>query len=612
LDDPCWRIELLGGLRAVGKPGTIARFRTQKTGALLGYLAYHRGREHSREVLTEILWPEDPHDAARHKLNVALSSLRAQLEPPGVPDGAVLLTRRLGVALAAEAVTTDVAELEAALARAGATESAEDRAAALSRAADLYAGRLLAGYYEEWILPEQQRLEERYFRAVLELVRLLRDGGRPDDAMQYALAATGIDPLREEVHREVIGLYFALGHPDAAHRQYRALEAGLADALGARPSAATRALVEQGETPARGPSGPVPAPGAVAAAPDERATGPQELETTGGAVPLGSRFYVARPADEQCRAAVVRRESIVLIKGASQVGKTSLLARALHQAREAGAGVVRTDFRLLNVERLTSARVLLETLGAMAADQLDLPPPDGAWAEFGGPNLAFSRHLRQGILARTESPVVWGMDGVDRLFGCPFGGEIFELFRSWHNERAFDPDGPWSRLTLVIAFAAEAHLFITDPNRSPFNVGTRLFLEDFTPEQVRDLNARYGSPLHSPEEVGRFHRLVGGHPYLVRRGLHEQASGGTDLAGIEAQAHRDEWIFGDHLRRVRALVAQDPLLQTAVVEVLHGRACPTAESFYRLRSAGVLTGPAEEVARLRCPLYEAYLRRHLT
>src|SRR5207253_2671198 len=122
------------------------------------------------------------------------------------------------------------------------------------------------------------------------------------------------------------------------------------------------------------------------------------------------------------------------------------------------------------------------------------------------------------------------------------------------------PGGPWSRFTLAIAYALEAHLFITDVNQSPFNVGTRVPLEDFTPEQVADLNRRHGSPLRDNAEVARFRRLVSGHPYLVRRGLYEMATHHIDIAAFEAQAARDEWIYGDHLRRILVLLARDPEL----------------------------------------------------
>jgi len=54
MDARC-RIELLGRLRVTQGDRQITRFRTQKTGALLGYLAYHLERTHPREVPMDIL-----------------------------------------------------------------------------------------------------------------------------------------------------------------------------------------------------------------------------------------------------------------------------------------------------------------------------------------------------------------------------------------------------------------------------------------------------------------------------------------------------------------------------------------------------------------------------
>src|SRR5262249_8052415 len=80
-----------------------------------------------------------------------------------------------------------------------------------------------------------------------------------------------------------------------------------------------------------------------------------KLEPVGGAMPLNSEFYIVRGADEEFRSAIARQDSIVLIKGARQVGKTSLLARGLQQARAAGAKVVLTDLQKLNASDLASA-----------------------------------------------------------------------------------------------------------------------------------------------------------------------------------------------------------------------------------------------------------------
>src|SRR5437867_3710084 len=105
------RIEMLGGLRVVGPDGVITRFPSQKTGALLAYLAYHVHRQHPRETLIELLWPEGNLEAGRLSLRVTLSALRIQLEPTGIG----LLANRNEVGLDPTTVTTDAAEFEAAL-----------------------------------------------------------------------------------------------------------------------------------------------------------------------------------------------------------------------------------------------------------------------------------------------------------------------------------------------------------------------------------------------------------------------------------------------------------------------------------------------------------------
>jgi hypothetical protein len=336
------------------------------------------------------------------------------------------------------------------------------------------------------------------------------------------------------------------------------------------------------------------------------------LEPVGGAVPLDSKFYVVRPVDEEFRAAIARQDSVVLVKGARQMGKTSLLARGLQQAREAGTKVILTDFQTLNTAHLESAETLFLTMAEWIASQLDLEAsPQATWNPRSGPNMNFQRFLRREVLEKLPAPLVWGLDEVDRLFSCQFGSEVFGLFRSWHNARSLDPSGPWSRLTLAIAYATEAHLFITDVNQSPFNVGTRLTLEDFTLGQVADLNQRYGSPLHTNAELSQFYQLVGGHPYLVRRGLHELVTRSEGMSTFAAQTDRDEGVFGDHLRRILVLLAKSPELMEIVRGLLQGRPCPSLDSFYRLRTAGLLTGDSPHDARPRCQVYETYLKRHL-
>jgi len=330
----------------------------------------------------------------------------------------------------------------------------------------------------------------------------------------------------------------------------------------------------------------------------------------GGAVPLDSKLYVSRDTDDLFHRSVTRRDSIILIKGARQMGKTSLLARGLMQAREEGVPAPFTDLQALSLRQVGSAEAFFLSLAYSLVEQLDLDAmPEDTWTDRLGPGVNFERYIRRVALKEVDQ-LVWALDEVDGMFETDYASEVFGLFRSWHNKRALDPTGPWSKLTLVIAYATEAHLFIKDVNQSPFNVGTRLELGDFDESQIAELNARYGGPL-SAEEVARFTRLVGGHPYLAQRGFQAVVEHGLDFATLEATAAEEDGPYGDHLRRILVLLAQNEERRRAVSDLLAGQSNPDAETFYHLRTAGLLIGGSMQSARFRNDLYPAYLRRHL-
>jgi hypothetical protein len=294
------------------------------------------------------------------------------------------------------------------------------------------------------------------------------------------------------------------------------------------------------------------------------------------------------------------------------MGKTSLLARGLEQSRQAGAKVVTTDFQKLSSSHLSSVDSLFLSFAESLADQLllDIFPAD-FWDKRRSANTNFERYLKRHVFPAAPNHLVWGLDEVDRLFSCSFASEVFGLFRAWHNERALDPGGPWAHLTMVMAYATEAHLFITDLNQSPFNVGTRLRLEDFSFKEFAELNRRYDTPLKNEAELKGLYALLGGQPYLLRRAYNELAGGSITLDKLLETADLDDGIFGDHLRRILVLVVKDPALVRTILAALRGDSRTDTNMFYRLRSAGIVTGESVGQLRFRCELYARYLRRHL-
>lgn len=154
-----------------------------------------------------------------------------------------------------------------------------------------------------------------------------------------------------------------------------------------------------------------------------------------------------------------------------------------------------------------------------------------------------------------------------------------------------------------MAYATEVHLLIQDLNQSPFNVGLQLTLQDFTLEQIENLNGRYGAPLDSKAHAERFYRLLGGSPYLVHRGLYELVTRPMDLATLEEKAAHESGCFGDHLQRIDTAIRQDTTLYDVVRDHLDGRQSLSSKSFYRLKSAGVLIGEEPECSQWRSRTY---------
>src|SRR5579871_1747205 len=193
-----WRIELFGGLTARSGHTAISRFYSRKVGALFARLALYSEQAHSREELVERFWPDTRPDAGRLNLRAGLASLRRQFEPPGTTAGSILIADRDTVRLNPERLTVDVAEFDAALRAAGRTSDLQKRILLLERAAELYRGELLPGYFDDWILAERQRLADAATDALQRLSCAYKEDGDLRRALEYAHRSLRLDPLREE------------------------------------------------------------------------------------------------------------------------------------------------------------------------------------------------------------------------------------------------------------------------------------------------------------------------------------------------------------------------------------------------------------------------------
>ena len=266
---------------------------------------------------------------------------------------------------------------------------------------------------------------------------------------------------------------------------------------------------------------------------------------------------------------------------------------------------------MFNAAQLDNIDTFLCALAqAMAAEAELSADPAATWDRRRGASINFSHFVKRELLSRTDRPLIWSLDEVDRIFSCSFANEFFAILRSWHNERALFPDTVCSRLTVTVAYAREAHILITDANQSPFNVGTRIVLGDFSRSEVLELNRRYGTPLQD-DELDEFYDLLGGQPFLTQCGLYELAFKGRTLKELASSATQDNAQFDDHLSRMLFSLDRDPQLRIAVQRLLANEELGSTDALCRLRSAGVLSGNSDRHATLRCRLYRDYFSRNL-
>src|SRR4051812_38627536 len=220
-----------------------------------------------------------------------------------------------------------------------------------------------------------------------------------------------------------------------------------------------------------------------------------------GTIRLDSPFYVRRREDAAAESFLAQPGSTIVVKGPRQSGKSSLLARLYTLSKQWGRRSVYLDFQTFDEPQLASLGTILQTSARRIARTLKTPlQPDDVWdSDLLGEKGSFAEFLGRAVLDGSSSPVVLILDEVDRLFDRAYRGDFFAAVRGWHNNRAMEES--WDNLHLVLGHATDPALWIENLNESPFNVGDRLRLGEFTRDEVADLNERYGNPLRSFEEI---------------------------------------------------------------------------------------------------------------
>jgi len=294
----------------------------------------------------------------------------------------------------------------------------------------------------------------------------------------------------------------------------------------------------------------------------------------GGTLPPAAPSYIARQADEELYQSL-RRGEFCYILTSRQMGKSSLMARTAVRLRESGVTVAIIDLSAIGHDANLTSEQWYFSLLMQIGEQLDceeeleafwqecnrptplqkwtaalrhlliLPNPTRGFAfpfpkSFAsltgkGVEIASTSDLRQEKISEERisfqssppSPKLGGgvrggglvifIDEIDQVRALPFStDEFFAAIRNSYNRRSVDI--AFARLTFCLLGVALPSDLIRDPRLTPFNVGRRIELNDFTLEEALALEPGLGrEEIVGEALLERVYFWTGGHPYLTQR-----------------------------------------------------------------------------------------------
>ncbi|HBB34797.1 MAG TPA: hypothetical protein DDZ80_32645 [Cyanobacteria bacterium UBA8803] len=321
--------------------------------------------------------------------------------------------------------------------------------------------------------------------------------------------------------------------------------------------------------------------------------------------------YVERPPiEERCYEEIGQPGALLRIKAPKGMGKTWLLNKILTKAQSQGYHKVYISLLNANEKVLNDLDSFLRWFCKGIRQGLRLPtqlPESGEFSTFDSQEC--KTYFEYYVLTQIDSPLVLGLDVVDRLFPYPIAVDFLSMLRSWHEEaKSYDI---WNKLRLVMAYSTEVYIPI-DAHSSPFNVGESVELLEFNQEQVNDLSRRYKLELGSTS-LEKLMDAVGGHPYLVGLTFKEIPRRNASLEELLPLANMPSGIYYNHLQKLLDALTNRPELAEAMKQVVDANEPVTIEAdelAFQLYSLGLVKFN-KNGGMPSCKLYRQYFRDRL-
>lgn len=326
---------------------------------------------------------------------------------------------------------------------------------------------------------------------------------------------------------------------------------------------------------------------------------------------IPKHLYVERDADRQLSRIIsdMGRPGYVLVS--RQMGKTNLL---LNAKRRASQGDFFAYFDASNV--IPSLRSFFRAIVDTCIDSCNLDSAsrkkvysvrDGSYEYL--EHREHEMELRE-VLRCIPGKLVVFLDEIDALTRVGYSDQVFSFIRSvYFSGRTNFPE--FDRLTYVLSGVAEPSEIIKDRSISPFNIGDKIYLDDFSYDEFCQFLSQAG--LWWPPEIPeRVYYWANGNPRISW----DLCSALEDLSSVLSVEVVDELVERLYLTdfdlppvdHIRTLVQADREIRGAVVSINYGRYEAIPDSVKsRLHLAGVASSQANGEVHIKNRVIEAAL-----
>jgi hypothetical protein len=330
---------------------------------------------------------------------------------------------------------------------------------------------------------------------------------------------------------------------------------------------------------------------------------------------IPEKLYVERGADRQLAQIIedMGRPGYVLV--ARQMGKTNLLINCKRLRERKGELV--TYFDLSN--RFDTARALFRRIidGVIEADPETFASVEASILterkqELFEPAVEYDRHLRRLLTSATHPRIIIVLDEIDSLVSVPYSDTILAQVRSMYFSRI--NHAVYGKLTYVLSGVAEPTDLIKDKNISPFNIGEKIYLDDFSRDEIKELADKAGLDLAS-NLLDAVAHWTGGNPRMVWdlcSAIEDQVLGGGQVTPASIRAAVEHLFLAAFDRapvdHIRVLASSDPQIRDAITAIRMGNGVSLDEKIKsRLYLAGIIGSVAKHPITIKSGIIDAAL-----